>query len=400
MAPDDGSQGQARVSTSIPHTEMRCVLHLTTETGWRGGENQALLLARGLTVSGSGWRPVLVAPPDSPLAREGEAAGLSTVPLTLRGGWQPGAIRALRNLMRTQRVDVVHAHTSHAHSVASLACLGTHVPLVVTRRVDFPVKRGPIAWWKYRHAVTHFAAVSQAVAHVLRSGGVSPERITVIHDGIDFGRFPPVTSAVRTEFALPHDALVVGVTAQLTDHKDHRTLLRAWGLVEAAAPDAWLLIIGTGELEATLKRYAASRGLKRVVFTGFRTDVNQLLRGMDLFTLTSHLEGLGSSVMDAMYCGLPVVATRAGGLPELVHDGETGVLVPVGDHAAVAEALVHLLRDTERRRRYGARARQHAIDTFSAARMVRRYVDLYDATRGALPSPPPACPSSTASHAS
>lgn len=378
----------------------RCVLQLTTEMGWRGGENQVLLLATGLASSASGWRSVLAAPPDSPLARASEAAGVATVPLAVRARWHAGASRAVRDLLRTHRVDVVHAHTSRAHSLAALACAGSQVPLVVTRRVDFPMKRGPLAWWKYRHAVTQFAAVSQAVARVLAAGGVPPGRITVIPDGIDFDRFPATTTSVRREFMLPDDALVVGITAQLTDHKDHRTLLHAWAAVEKAVPQAWLLIVGHGELEHELKAFAVSRNLRQVVFTGFRTDVNQLLRGMDLFTLTSHHEGLGSSVMDAMYCGLPVVATRAGGLPELVRDGETGLLVPVGDHAAVADALVQLLRDAARRHRYGAQAHRHARDTFAAATMVRRYAELYDATHDVFPTPTPECPSSTASRAS
>jgi glycosyltransferase involved in cell wall biosynthesis len=357
-------------------TGPRRILMLNTEHGWRGGENQVLLLAKGL--AGDAIEPITVCQPGSPLAAATAAAGLPVVPLAMRGQWHLGAIRALRRLMRERDVSVVHAHTSHAHSLGALACRGTGVPLVVTRRVDFPLKRGLIARWKYRSAVLRHAAVSDAVRRVLVAGGVDPQRVEVIHDGIDFARFPQVPSTLRSELAIPEEAVVVGVTAHLSDHKDHRTLLTAFAAVERAAPEAWLLVVGTGELEGGLKALAAQLGLQRTVFTGFRADIGNVLRGLDVFTLTSHLEGLGSSLMDAMYCGLPVVATRAGGMPELIDDGVDGLLVGVRDHAAVADALLRLVRDGGLRRRLGDAARRRAEERFSAAAMVARYRALYE----------------------
>jgi glycosyltransferase involved in cell wall biosynthesis len=351
------------------------ILQLNTEHGWRGGENQVLLLAKGLTAA---YRPVVVAQPSSPMAKASRDAGLETTDIAMRGQWHFSAIRALRALIRDQQIAIVHAHTSHAHSLGALACRGTGVPLVVTRRVDFALKRGWISRWKYCRAVARHAAVSEGVRQVMITGGVSPERIEVIHDGIDFARFPEQNSTLRQEFSLPADAVLVGVTAHLTDHKDHRTLLTAWQQVEAVAAKAWLLIVGTGEMESELKAWATQLKLQRVVFTGFRQDINNVLRGLDIFTLTSHLEGLGSSVMDAMYCGLSVVATRAGGLPELLDDQVDGLLVPVRDHAGVAQALLRMIGDPVLRQRLGSAAHQRAVQRFSAEVMITRYRSLYD----------------------
>jgi glycosyltransferase involved in cell wall biosynthesis len=350
------------------------ILMLNTEHGWRGGEHQLLLLLRGLA---AGPPALTVCQPASPLATALGEAGLAVLPLAMRGQLHLGAAWAIRRAMRAHGITLVHAHTSHAHSLAALACRGTGVPLVVTRRVDFPLKRGWFSRWKYATAVTRYAAVSQAVAQVLAQGGVAPERIEVIHDGIDFSRFPPLHSTLRAEFALPAQALIIGIIAQLTDHKDHRTLLTAFAEVCRRRDDCWLFIVGHGELEGELKRLAAELELPRVVFTGFRTDIANLMRGLDIAVLSSHLEGLGSSLMDAMYCSLPVVATRAGGVPELIRDGTDGLLVGVRDAAAMAAALLRLAGDPDLRRTLGAAAHASALERFSAATMVAAYQTLY-----------------------
>ena len=350
------------------------ILMLNSEHGWRGGEHQLLLLLRGLSAD----TPALtVCQPASPLAAALGEAGQAALPMAMRGQLHLRAAWAIRRAIREHAIALVHAHTSHAHSLAALACHGTGVPLVVSRRVDFPLKRGWFAHWKYAQAVTRYAAVSQAVARVLIAGGVAPEHIEVIHDGIDFARFPPLASTLRREFALPTAAIAIGIVAQLTDHKDHATLLAAFAEVCRTRDDCWLFIIGQGELEGELKRQAAGLALTRVVFTGFRSDIANLLRGLDIAVLSSHLEGLGSSLMDAMYCSLPVVATRAGGIPELIADGSDGLLVGVRDAPELAGALLRLAGDPGLRRALGAAAHATALKRFSAATMAAGYQALY-----------------------
>ncbi len=351
------------------------ILMINTERGWRGGESQLHLLVRGLPAA---WPHLTVCQPGSPLARTLRDDGLPVRELAMGGQLDLLAAWRLRRLALGVQARVLHAHTSHAHALALLAACGTGIPVLVTRRVDFPVKRGLAARWKYGAAVRRFIAVSAAVARVLEAGGVEPARIAVIRDGVEPGRLrAPVEPVLRRELALPDGAVLTGCIAHLADHKDHRTLLTAWAEVERRAPQAWLAIVGTGELEAALKAQAAELHLARVVFTGFRDDIPAVLRSLDVFTLSSHMEGLGSSVMDAMLVGLPVVATRAGGIPELVDDGTTGLTVPVRDHRALADALCRASLDPELRRRLGDAGRDRADPAFTARRMVDEHVRLY-----------------------
>jgi len=349
------------------------VLHLDTEPGWRGGQQQVLLLAQGLA-SHPRFRgeAITVCQPGSALAQRLITAGLPRAELAVRSPWSPLAAWRLRRLAAELDADIIHAHASHAHTLAALACAGSGRRLVVTRRVDF----APKGRWKYRRC-TAVVAVSEAVSRILRDGGVPANLLTVIHDGVDPARFAAADRGRgRASLGLAVDDLAVLCVAALEDHKDHATLLSAWEGVAAQHPRAHLLLAGDGGLREAITTRAAA--LPRVRLLGFRDDIPDLLAAADILALTSHLEGLGSTVMDAMHLGVPVVATRAGGLPELIADGEDGLLAPVRDAAGVAAALARLLDDADLRLRLGAAARRTAERRFLAPAMVDAHVDLYD----------------------
>jgi L-malate glycosyltransferase len=282
---------------------------------------------------------------------------------------------------------MLHAHTSRAHQLCLLAALGHQLPVLVTRRVDFPLKRGPFAAWKYRGAKVRFVAISRAIREVLLAGGVPAERIDLIPSGADFALLDAAQALdPRAIFALPHDAQTVLNVAALTDHKDQTSLLRAWAMIEESRPRAHLLIAGDGELRGRLEQMIIQLGLRRARLVGYRTDVPGLMKGSDLFVMSSHLEGLCTSIMDAKRCGLPVVATRAGGIPEVVDENSGGILVPVADPAALAHALALYLDDEDRRRRDAAMARRDSA-RFSSASMVKSYLELYGRLLGDDPGP-------------
>jgi glycosyltransferase involved in cell wall biosynthesis len=165
---------------------------------------------------------------------------------------------------------------------------------------------------------------------------------------------------------------VVGNVAALTGHKDHATLIEAMALLRPRAPETRLVIAGEGELRSTLETRVGERGLQdRVVFAGFRRDLDRILPAFSIFCLSSHLEGLGTSLLDAMAFGLPVVATAAGGIPEAVEDGVNGRVVPPRDPPALADALAEVLGDEATRRRLGAAGRRVFLERFTAERMVQ-----------------------------
>ena len=364
-------------------------LHVDTARTWRGGQNQVLLTVLGLRARGH--RAALVAHPEGELRRRA-AEGPDLLPLTprtemdLRAAWQ------LSQLMRRLQPDVVHAHDAHGVAMTALALsLGgsaLHSRFLATRRVDFHIGKNALSRWKYQQ-VERFICASSFIRTMLISDGIPADHTILVYEGIDLERVsaaPPLN--VHKEFRLPHDAPVVGNVAALVPHKGQRYLVDAVALVLQRVPDARFLIVGEGELEGALQRQIKRLHLeKHVILTGFRPDVLSLHKSFDLFVMSSVTEGLGTSALDAMACGRPVVATRAGGLSEVVVDGDTGMLVPVRDAAALAKGISCLLQDPALRDRYGKGALARARSTFNADRMVDEtlltYDHLVDTDRGA-----------------
>jgi glycosyltransferase involved in cell wall biosynthesis len=346
----------------------RGVLHVDSARGWRGGQNQVLLAARGMAARG--LRTLLACRRGGALATRAAAAGLEVRGLPFRGDLWPPAIVALARTVRRERPGVLQLHDPHAVTAGLLAArLAGGVPVVATRRVDFPL-RGPFSRMKYA-SCERVIAVSRNVASIVERGGVPRERIRLVHDGVP-DRSPAAGGRqVLAALGIPAGAPVIGNVAAFAGHKDHATLLEAMALLGPRVPQARLVLAGEGELRPRLEALVRERGLAaRVVFAGFRQDLDALVPAFDIFCLSSHLEGLGTSLLDAMAFGLPVVATAAGGIPDAVEDGVTGRLVPPGDAAGLAEALAEMLADAGRRRAMGEAGRRRFLERFTAERMV------------------------------
>ena len=341
------------------------VIHIDTERGWRGGQNQVYLLHRGLVAAGVDSSVLCRA--GQPLATRLAADGL---PHQVVGGvWS--ALWSLRRLTDHPH-SIFHAHAAKAHDLARLAVSGLSCPLVVTRRVDFVLTPSRRSRWKYGPRLNACVAVSQAVKEVLVRGGVAADGIEVIYDGVE-----PVTVTPNRD-GLPEGRVLVLCSAAFAAHKGHRYLLEAWRQIEDAGLPASLLLAGRGELEATLRRQAAD--LRHVHFLGWRDDLPRLWASVDLGVLSSVEEGLGSTLIEAQVAGVAVVATTAGGIPELITNEQTGLLVPPADATALAAALARLISDGASRQRLGAQAQVHA-KKFSVAVMIERYRQLYQRIR-------------------
>jgi len=359
------------------------VLHVDTERGWRGGERQVLWVAAGMR--DRGHRVIVVARPGDELARRAADLGLDVIGAAPRGELDLFAARDLRRAILRHRVDVVHAHTAHAAALVALAHIGTPAKVVIARRVDFPLRRNLGTRLKYgrAHAVI---AVSRAVADIVAEGGVARHRIHVVPDGVDLSRRVPAASPeTLRSLGVPADAPLVVQVAALVSHKDPLTFVRAMGIARTRVPDLRALMVGEGPLRAAVHAEAARLGLDHVVLlTGFRHDADELLAAARVATLSSAEEGMGSVLLDAMALGVPIAATRAGGIPEVVRDGETGLLSAPGDAHALAEHVVRLLSDRELAASLSARARER-VSEFSVERMVERTLEVYGSV-GALPS--------------
>ena len=209
--------------------------------------------------------------------------------------------------------------------------------------------------------------------------GIPASQVTVVHDGIDVGRVQRLPSLdLHVEYWLPHGVPVIVNVGALVGHKGQKHLLDAMPLVMREMADVHLVILGEGELRVPLEKQVKELHLERAVrLPGFREDVLSLMKSADLFVMSSVTEGLGSAVLDAMAMGLAVVATRAGGIPEAVVHGETGLLVPPGEPAPLARAIVRLLKDPVVRSQYGHAAQARVAEQFGVDKLVEGTLAVY-----------------------
>src|SRR4029079_3589950 len=363
-------------------------LHIDTSRTWRGGQNQVLLTVNGLR--SLGHRAALVAHPDGELRKRVDE-GLELIPIAPRSEMDLAAAWRLARVIKRLRPEVIHAHDPHGVAMASLALsLGAGaspgVPepsLIVARRVDFHLKGNSFSRWKHRQ-FDCFIAASNAIRAMLLADGVPENKVVTVHEGIDIEHVlaaPPVN--VHETFFLPHHAPVVGNVGALVPHKGQRHLIEAAHLVVQQLPDVRFVILGEGELREQLEKLVPEYHLeKHVLLPGFRLDVLGCIKGFDLFVMSSVTEGLGTSLLDAMACSKAIVATKAGGIPEVVDDGVTGLLVEPRDHHALAAAIVRLISDEAGRQGMAAAGFERVSARFTVERMVAETANVYARVAG------------------
>ena len=370
------------------------VLHVDSEQSWRGGERQVLELMRRQRVMGD--EPHLAAPELSALYRRAQGEGFPAHGVPMRGTWDLGSALRIASMTRAIRPHVVHWHAARAHALGAIAaCFAPGPKRVLSRRVDFRVRGSLGSRLLYSLPVEAIVAISEGVKEALVQSGIPRDGIRVIPSGIDFAPFetPFDRVAARARLGIgPEQVLAIQVAA-LAPHKSQTTLLKSAALLVERSPRLVIWIAGEGDLRDSLVAEHARLQLgDRVRFLGFRDDIPDLLRAADLFVLSSYLEGLGTSVLDAMAAGLPVVATRVGGVPEIVKDGETGILVPPRDPEALAHAMARLADDSGMRARLGSNGRSLAR-SYDADRTAFRtrelYLEVLGEGRPAGPAGPP-----------
>ena len=359
---------------SAPDT-LRSV-HVDTERTWGGGQRQVAWLAAGLARRGHPtW---VMARPSSRYAVELRGSSVLVLPLAPRAEFDLFAVRRIRALATRVGAGLLVAHAAHAAALAALATLGTDLRLVVTRRVAIPLRGSPLSRWKHRRAAL-VVAVSDRVRDALVADGLDSRRIQVVHSGVDVGRpFSPADSATLRALGLsPERPIAVMVSSLDPPHKDPVTFLRALAAARRCRPDLQGLLVGGGRLLAESLRERAALDLgDAVAIAGHRLDAECLLAAGSVAMLTSRDEGLGTTLLDAMLWGVPVVATAAGGVREIVRDGVDGLLSPPGDAEALGRDLVRVLTEGDLRERLVTSGRER-VRAFSMERMVDGTIDAY-----------------------
>lgn len=353
------------------------IVHIETGRHLYGGALQVYYLLRGLAARGV--RNMLVCPKDSEIATAVRGVAERVHAFPMAGDLDLRFIVRLRRVLREARPDLLHLHSRRGADVlGGLAGRLQGIPTVLTRRVDNPEPRllARLKYGLYDRVIT----ISEGIREVLVGEGVPARKIACVRSAVDTARYRPGCDRerFRASVGLAADDLAVGLIAQLIERKGHRYLLEAMPAILAAAPRARFLLFGQGPLEAALRRQAERLGVAdRLVFAGFRDDLERLLPCLDLVVHPADMEGLGVSLLQAAACGVPIVASAAGGIPEVVRDGVNGYLIRPGDVRALGTRVVELLRDLAEARRLGAAGRKLAEAEFSLETMVDGNLRVY-----------------------
>jgi glycosyltransferase involved in cell wall biosynthesis len=343
------------------------IAHVNTARNYRGGERQTELLIRGL--ASRNVRQVLIARRGGRLAPrfrdvDVEVREVSGGPISVLAAARGSAL--------------LHVHEGRSVYAAYLRSLLAGTPYVITRRVDNPIGAHWLAHRAYRGAAC-VAAVAPQVAAIVTA--FDPRvRVCVIHSGSSgLVANAATTAAIRARF--PGKILIGHVGALDNAQKGQEHIIRVARETAASHPELQFVLVGGGEDEAMLK--AAAAGLANVAFTGFVDNVGDYLAAFDVFVLPSNREGIGGILFDAMDQGVPVIASRVGGLPDIVHPGQNGLLIEPGRPEQLKAAILELAAAPERRRQLGERGRELAKG-YTAEVMWRKYLELYESVLGPL----------------
>lgn len=346
------------------------IVHLNPTKTWRGGEQQTLYLAKYLQ-NQKDIKQWIVGTPNSELEKKCNSLNLPFHRIPIKGEFDIFSAYQLAKFIKENQIQIVHCHTAKAHTIGLLAKKITKLNhynfvLIVSRRVDFSLKKYNLNFlnffsnFKYfSKDIDHYIAISQNVKNILLKDRISEDKISVIYSGIDLEKFKTKITSTRKkelkkEFQIKNE-IVIGNIAALVDHKDHRTLLKAIGLLnkEKDLPEWKLVLVGDGPLYQDLIQLTSELQVQnKIHFAGFRKDVFEILQIFDIFVMSSKEEGLGTSILDAMVYGLPIVATRGGGIPEIVKENQGGLLSSIKNAEELALNLKTILTNPKMRKEF------------------------------------------------
>jgi glycosyltransferase involved in cell wall biosynthesis len=352
------------------------VLHVEAGKHYYGGARQVAYIIEGLAKRGID--NVLTCPAGADIA-DAVRGNAQVHQIAMGGDADIGMVWRLLQVIRTERPDLVHLHSRRGADLwGGIAARLSGTPCVLSRRVDNPEARWQVAL-KYR-LYDHVITISEGIRRVLLQEGLPPHQVSCVRSAVDAAPYLQLVdrAAFLREFDLPPDAIVIGMVAQLIPRKGHRYLIDAVDALRRDHPQLRVLLFGKGPLQSELQDLIAQRHAGDVIrMAGFRSDLPQWLGGLDILAHPADMEGLGVSLLQASAAAVPIVTSRAGGLPEAVEDQLNGLLVPPGDVQALTDALKLLLGDAALRHRFGAAGRARVLAEFSIDAMVDGNLAVY-----------------------
>ena len=349
------------------------IIHIITSLNFGGAEIMLLDLARGFS---SEFFEIKVATVvrGGALVNDFINVGIPTHVFEKKGKIGLGVIWKLWRFLRHEKPDIVHTHLFGGDTWGRIAAILARVPVIVSTEHNTNFDEG---WTKrkVKKFLSHFTKKIVAVSEAVKNYSVSRDRIkakkmTVIENGINLDKF---SSIMEKEFG---DPPVIGVVGRLEEQKGHKYLFEALNLIKTIPWTLW--VVGDGSKKVELERLAKDLNLReRIIFLGARKNIPEILSGVDIFSFPSLWEGLGLAVLEAAAAGKPIVASRVGGIPEIISDGETGILVEPKNVKSLADGLERVLLGKVDAREMGERAREMVKEKFGAEKMVKLYENLY-----------------------
>lgn len=362
------------------------VLYLDVGREWRGGQRQILWMGEGLARRGG--RPIFALRPDAVLTERARAAGIEVVEIDPSiPEFGPWTVLRLRRLIRRRGIDILHPQSGHTMALAALAAAGTHAKIVFARRTTFRMRTHTGNRLKYGRAHRIISGSQAGLDELLRMG-LDPSRMHVVPSGSHpLHGLTPASAELLASFGVPPGAPLVSMVCAITEVKDPLTFVRAVAAARRRVPALHALLVGEGPLRAAVEEEARALGVDGALhLTGFRGDPESFIAASDVACLTSRSEGTPGVLIDALALARPIVATAVGGIPEVVVDGESGLLAPMGDATALGAHIADILQDPILAARLSDGARARAGE-FTIDRTVERTIEIYERLLAAGRSP-------------
>ena len=354
------------------------ILHVELGRSLFGGADQVLSLMRGIRERNDRFDQYLLSVQGSAIARKVVKSGITVIEISNRGELDFRLFFKMQKVIRARKIDLLHIHSRKgADWWGVMAGSFCQVPVIISRRVD-SVEPALLAKWKYKKCAA-VVCISSKIREIIASYGLGDTPIKMIRSGVDTLTYTPGRKVSLPDlFSISQEKMVIGVIAQFIKRKGHRFFLEALPQILAKNPNTHVLFFGSGPLEKSLKLQLRDRGLaQHVTFAGFRKDLPDILASLDLVVHPALKEGLGTALLQASACGVPVVASKVGGIPEIVQPGLNGVLVEAGNATEIASAVNDLLGDVKKRETLSARAVTFAREACSIDAMIDAHIDLY-----------------------
>lgn len=360
------------------------VLHIDTGKTWRGGQQQAFYLHKELV--DKKIFSIMICNTNSKLSDRCKEAGLPSISVNMIGEADIIASFKIAKICKKEKINIVQCHSSHAQSIGLVAkYFYSKVKLLAVRRVDFHIRNNKLSLLKYNsNKVDKIICVSEAIKKILIEDKVKVEKLITIHDGIDINKFRRRDKDfdLRKIHSIDKNHIIVGTVAAFVGHKDYPNLINAAKIVLDKIKNVTFLFVGVGPLKTEIENLVVNFGLiNKIIFTGFRENIKDYLLGFDIFVLSSKLEGLGTSILDAQASGVPVIATNTGGIPEIIENNTNGILVEPENNSKLAYAIIDLIVNSSKREYISKNARV-SVNTFSIENNVNKYVNLYEGMLG------------------